>query len=341
MCRTRLEPNPENATCEELKEASRVGTFEMNTRCTAMQLLITGIPRDQVCKALVIGERNLRRWIQAFNECGIDGLIPKPGRGRPKCIDPNQENELLEVLDHPEKVARTFWTARNFHGFLRETYQIECSYNTVLRFFHENDFTLKVPQPWPDRQDEEKRQAFRETLRELSENPDVELWFADESGFEGESRSRQRWDKKGRKTRVTHNGDHIRMNALGMVAPRTGEFFAIEASHVDSDVFQAFLDEAHRMIHPQRKRNILILDNASWHHRKSTNWHFFEPVYLPPYSPDLNPIERIWRVLKARWFTNVHCKDRDALIQRLDTALLDVITHPEDNKRTASIGQLI
>ena len=51
-------------------------------------------------------------------------------------------------------------------------------------------------------------------------------------------------------------------------------------------------------ITPTRKRNILILDNASWHKRKSLNWHFFEPLYLPPYSPDFNPIEQAWSKIK-------------------------------------------
>ena len=112
---------------------------------------------------------------------------------------------------------------------------------------------------------------------------------------------------KGSKPRVVLNGDHPRLSILGCVCPRTGEFFAIEASHCDTDVFQAFLDEAAKSITPTQKRNILVLDNASWHKRKSLDWHFFEPVYLPPYSPDLNPIERIWLIMKADHFSNLHC----------------------------------
>jgi transposase len=44
----------------------------------------------------------------------------------------------------------------------------------------------------------------------------------------------------------------------------------------------------------RNKKVILVLDNASWHKAKSLNWHHIEPVYLPPYSPDFNPIERFW-----------------------------------------------
>ncbi len=131
------------------------------------------------------------------------------------------------------------------------------------------------------------------------------------------------------------------MNALGVVCPRSGEFFAIEATHVCSEMFQIFLDEAAQSITSARKRNILILDNASWHKKKSLDWHDFEPLYLPPYSPDLNPIERIWLLLKDRWFNNHVCKNLDELIERLDRAILDLIGRPEELKITTSFGKLL
>jgi transposase len=40
----------------------------------------------------------------------------------------------------------------------------------------------------------------------------------------------------------------------------------------------------------ERTTNILIMDNASWHKRKTTHWHNWQPMYLPLYSHDLNPI---------------------------------------------------
>ncbi len=83
-------------------------------------------------------------------------------------------------------------------------------------------------------------------------------------------------------------------------------------------MFQAFLDEADNGLTFTRNRNVLILDNASWHKKKSLQWHHFEPLYLSPYSPDFNPIERLWLLMKDRWFNNVVCKNMDLLIQRLD-----------------------
>ena len=148
-------------------------------------------------------------------------------------------------------------------------------------------------------------------------------------------------DKKGSKTRVTKNGGHLRMNVIGMVCPRSGQFFAIEASHSDSVTFQAFLDEANKTVSFQRTTNILIVDNATWHRRKDTHWHSWQPKYLPPYSPDLNPIERIWLTMKARWFNNYVCKNEKQLLERLDQAILDVINNPKKTQKTACIGTLL
>ena len=130
------------------------------------------------------------------------------------------------------------------------------------------------------------------------------------------------------------------MNVMGMICPRTGEFFAIETSHSDTETFQAFLDEAGNTVKLERPQNILILDNASWHKKKSLEFHGWRPKLLPPYSPDFNPIERIWNTMKANWFNNYVCKNVQQLIDRLGQAILDVINNPKRNQKTASIGTL-
>ncbi len=340
MARPLLIPDPQNATIEELKLIARIGSNETATRCTAIQMLLAGAERDLVCNALLVTNRALRKWINRFNCRGADGLIVKKRPGRMAIINDDQASELADLIDQPQQAERTFWTAKAFHGYIGQAYQIECSYETVVRFFHKQGYALKTPQPWPDKQDEQLREAFVQQLKQLFNQTDVDIWFADESGFEGDPRPRKRWDKKGRKTRVTKNGGHLRMNVIGMVCPRTGQFFAIEASHSDSVTYQAFLDEADKTVSFQRTTNILIMDNASWHKRKATNWHGWQPKYLPPYSPDLNPIERIWNIMKARWFNNHVCKNEEKLMERLDLAILDVIDNPKATQKTTAIGTL-
>ncbi|MFN9822025.1 MAG: transposase, partial [Akkermansiaceae bacterium] len=72
--------------------------------------------------------------------------------------------------------------------------------------------------------------------------------------------------------------------------------------HCDREFFQAFLDTMANETPTAKqagRRVCVFLDNASWHKTKRLVWHHIEPVYLPPYSPDLNHIERIWQYLKG------------------------------------------
>jgi transposase len=336
MARELAQPNPENASRAELHAAIRAGSYQTQRRCVAILMLITGSAREQVCRAMEVCDSAVRKWVRAFNLRGIDGLIVRKRSGAPRKISPAKAEQIVEELKERQDGAEPFPSAKAFHGHVAAKYQVECSYPTLLRLLHEKHFVLKVPQPWPNRQNEAAREAFRELLRARSADADCDFWYSDETGVEGEPRPRRRLALKGSCPRSVKNGAHVRLSILGMVSPRTGEFFAIEASHCDTEVFQAFLDEAARRITPTRKRNFLILDNASWHKRKSLNWHGFEPFYLPPYSPDLNPIERLWLVMKATWFANIHCKDRKALIERADRALLDLIHNPERVAQTTA-----
>lgn len=303
----------------------------------AIKALILGFDFDAVMALHSKSRRTLTRWITAFNQRGIDGLIEGKHTGRKRAIDEETVAQCRELLDEPEKAGEVHWTGVKFHGYLREELGQEVSYSTVIRLFHREGYALKVPQPWPDRQDEEARKAFVAGLKVWMADNGIELWFCDESGFEGDPRPRRRWAKKGEKARLTKNGDHVRMNVTGMVCPRTGETFLFEFTHSDTDVFQFFLDEANKTLASSRPRQLLICDNASWHRAKRLDWGRFEPVFLPAYSPDLNPIERLWLLIKQEWFSDFIAKDHEALEARLDKALTWAIARGSENAQTCSI----
>ena len=307
----------------------------------AIRALAVGIPPAQVALVHQVTTRTLANWIHRFNQEGIDGLIDRKRSGRPRAIAPEKNAQCRQLIQQPQSVGVTHWTGKKFHGYLRDELDVEVGYRTVIRWLHENNFRLKVPQPWPDRQDEGLRQAFVERLQTWLADEQIDLWYADETGIEGDPRPRRRWAERGKKARVTKNGDHIRMNVTGMVCPRTGQFYALEFSHSDVETFQTFLDHAHADVTLQRPRNLLICDNASWHKNQDLNWGPFEAIYLPPYSPDLNPIERLWRLLKAEWFCDFIAKDRDALMDRLDHALRWVIDRAAGNQVTCAIKKTL
>ena len=94
MARPLLIPNPHNATIEELKQVSRVGSNQTATRCTAVQMLLAGADRALVCNALLVTNRALRNRINRFNQCGVDGLIVKKRPGRMAIINNQQASEM-------------------------------------------------------------------------------------------------------------------------------------------------------------------------------------------------------------------------------------------------------
>jgi transposase len=303
----------------------------------AIKALTMGIPHEQVAALFDVNEDSVSRWVRRFNERGIDGLTEGQRSGRPSKIRGEQGNAYRELILHLESADETHWTGRKFHGYLTNNCQLEAGYSTLMRWLHDEGFRLKVPRPWPDGQDEEKRKAFIELIKKWLCDQGIDLWFLDEYGVEGDPHPRGRFATKGDKILQPYSGAHIRMNVTGVVLPRTGEFYALEFSHFDTEIFQIFLDHANQDICFERPRNLLILDNASWHKSKSLDWGRFERILLPPYSPDLNPIEKLWLVMKGEWFSDFIAKTNDELIDRLCLALNWIIDRSIQNRKTCAI----
>ncbi|MBF0152723.1 MAG: transposase [Magnetococcales bacterium] len=103
--------------------------------------------------------------------------------------------------------------------------------------------------------------------------------------------------------------------------------------HVNSVCMQVFLDEIGGR-YPD-DRIIMVMDGAGWHKGQS----LIPPVnmrilFLPSYSPELNPMEHIWDELREKWFHNNVFASLDALEQHLESALL---TLEDDHARVKSI----
>lgn len=308
-------------------------------RLNALRCLLLGQERKRVCETFCRTDRMVRLWIELFNRGGIDALITKPTPGRPRKVKLERvQDVLVPVLEDPAQAGVVHWTGVKLHGYLKEQLQLDLGYSTALRWLHELNYELRVPRPWPERQDEPARTAFLEQLRVWCADPAVELWFGDECGVEGDPRPRRRWVQPGKPRTVPYLGKHIRQNVIGAVAPQSGGFFSLIVDGVDTDVFQFYLDELAKAV-PRKEgiRQLLILDNASWHKAARLHWHHFEPQFLPAYSPDFNPIERLWLRLKADWFWDFIAHTPDELTDRLCTALKSFMDQPAKTSSICSI----
>jgi len=165
------------------------------------------------------------------------------------------------------------------------------------------------------------------------------LLFYDEAFFRRESTVTRGWFPKGLKAKVACPATFDKVGVCGAVSPRTGTLYSLIFDGFDSDTFIFFLSWLLGKAVTDKKI-VMILDNATSH--KSTKVKDFVAqhssslmlVYLPPYSPDLNPIERVWKDLRYQVTHNVYFETW----QDLENAIVGYLKKwVEPNRKMASL----
>ena len=126
----------------------------------------------------------------------------------------------------------------------------------------------------------------------------INLYFEDESRFGLLTVLRRMITAKGIKPTAPflHRFDNLYL--FGAFSPITGDSYLLEMPHCNSDTFQLFLDHLSNQNPAEFK--ILILDNGAFHHgRRLLIPDNIALIFLPPYSPELNPAEKMWRYFKG------------------------------------------
>lgn len=121
----------------------------------------------------------------------------------------------------------------------------------------------------------------------------------------------------------------------------SGKLISLIVPHCDSDVFQVFLDLLAKEVPKQSNRRLcLVLDNASWHKTMRLQWHHIEKVFLPAYSPDLNPIERLWQHLKSHHMAGFITNDGEQLKDKLTESIQNLLDRPDTIKSSCALPTL-
>jgi len=146
----------------------------------------------------------------------------------------------------------------------------------------------------------------------------LEVFFYDEAFFKRESTITRGWYLKGLKNSVDCPVTKEKVGVSGALNPRNGRVHSLIFDGCDSNTFVYYLGF---LLKEYRggKKIALILDNASSHKSKlvkefaeSVNDRL-ELIYLPPYSPDLNPVERVWKDLRYKVTHNVYFESKEIL----------------------------
>lgn len=155
---------------------------------------------------------------------------------------------------------------------------------------------------------------------------DVEIWYEDEVHFQRHGTLTRMWAPRGKQPGVIVAPTRQNVGYFGMVCPATGESFIRLGHPFNSETvmqfFREFL-ESRAQAKTSTKQIVVILDNASWH-KKAVRLMTGDDskqlvfLFLPPYSPDLNPIERLWRWTRRHCTHNKYFDHIDALADTLN-----------------------
>lgn len=147
-------------------------------------------------------------------------------------------------------------------------------------------------------------------------DPSIQLWCEDEVHFQRHSTLTRMWSQKGQQPRVLSASTRQKVGYFGALNLKTGCLFTQEAATFNAQTFGDFL---RHLLQRTRGKFLLILDNAAWHRARDLkdlffrNRHRLVRIFLPPYSPELNPIERVWRITRRQVTHNRYFESTDQL----------------------------
>ncbi len=140
--------------------------------------------------------------------------------------------------------------------------------------------------------------------------------FQDEAGFGRINKPKYCWCGKGFRPCVPCH--HIReyRYAYGAVEPQTGESFFLVLPYCNTDCMNVFLQELSKAY--PNDFILMVADGAAWHKSKGLKLPKNIEIFpLPPYTPEMNPIEQIWKELRKRGFKNEIFQTLNKVIDRL------------------------
>lgn len=310
----KLKPSQITESVAELKNMLRkTSIVYQKQRLTALYLFRSGqaTTRKQIAEIIGVDRKTIGYWFQTYASEGLDMLLARTySSGRPTHLTEEQQEMLRAELNKP----KGFSSYQEIVDYIEKTFGVKMNYKAVYAMVrYKWKAKLKVPRKSHIKKNEKAcedfKQNFTETIKTAISEKDrvfkkVRLCFEDESRFGLHPFSYRCITLPGIKPVANISYTYENFYLYGAVEPITGESFFLEMPWLNSACFQIFLDEFAK-VYPT-SLNILVLDNGRFHQAKSLQ--IPENVillFLPPYSPELNPIERFWQDIKAKLFKNV------------------------------------
>lgn len=299
-----------NLTYEELKalriehKIAKKHSAKSAYRINAVILLGSGWTLEEVSNALLLDQETLRTYIKKFIKGGVKTLLENICHGRKSRLDASQKIELSQYLE-----THLLHTTQEAIAHVKRQFRIVYSQSGMTKLLHSLGFSYKKPKLIPSGFDVQAQDEFIEYferfMKKKLENDTV--IFYDSSHPQYQSYADYGWIKKGVDMLLLNHGMRGRVNISGGVDLETGEVIVDFPDKVNSETTVEMFKKIEHC-YSNAKTIHIILDNASSHKSRLVKNYIknskINLVFLPPYSPNLNLMERIWGLFRRKLLIN-------------------------------------
>lgn len=296
---------------EEILKKHRASSPLVLIRDKATCILLTHreISREDVGYVLHRSERTVRRWIAGFAEKRLASLFSgHENNENASKLTREQKQQIKNTLSKSpseQDLPKEFWDVPQLKEYVNAefgtVYESDQSYYFLLKF---SGLSYKYPDKVSPRRDEhftdKRMKEIRTEIKPLLADSNWEVFAADETRLEKQSEIRRAWLKKGERTVVKTERSKEHQNYLGFLNQKNGECGVYEIDRGNTEETIRVLRELIKKY--PNKKICIVWDNARWHRSKGlrellgkgNEFENIHLIWLPPYSPEHNPIEHVW-----------------------------------------------
>ena len=326
-------------TAEELEHLARnCKDPRWARRLRAVAMVLRGARRGAAAEAHGLEVQTLRDWIERYNSEGPEGLRMPPAGGRPCRLGASELEQLREQVEagpEPEADAPSRFRLSDIRDWILEVFGLRYSLEGVRKILRRLGFRHMSPRPLHPKADLAAQDDFRNNFSELAEEAagdatgPIEIWVQDESRVGQHGMLSRVWARKGTRPRIPR--DHrfgycylfsaacpARELAVGQISERAN---TTEMNRHLQDISDQVAPGSHAVV---------VLDGAGWHKsRELVIPNNISLVFLPPYSPELNPMENVFEFLKSSQLANRVFQTVEDVRMAVRKAWLDFVGDPE------------
>lgn len=254
-----------------------------------------GLSIDDLAKALRLSRATVCSYLDDFNSQEKTKNDPRGGL-EPKLTD-EQSQALSRHLDET-----TYLKVKFIRSYVQKEFGVSYSRSGMTAWLQSHSFVFKRPKKVPGKLDPQRQEMFIREYEELkiSLRPGEEIYFVDAVHPEHQSQAVCGWIKKGVQKTLQTTGKQLRLHLAGAICLQGMKLLTREYKSIDADAMLDFF--MHLESFSMAPKIHVILDNAKANKNKKLDEFLTTSRivvhYLPPYSPNLNPIERLWKIMR-------------------------------------------